>query len=192
MNACERFDCNFSDEDEPDQNTIVRPEKTEDVKPEAATETSPNGIQSKKKKKKAKNQVNGSPAAKPESAVDTPKSAAPKPATTNIGKSVPKVDPQRSKQKPVTAIPIPLAPKSNKRKNEEATGPASGVQNSKKMKFQKQKNHKAQPATNELSENRLKAFGINPKKFKNKIKYGNKDQQQKNILGKKFNQKKRN
>lgn len=67
----------------------------------------------------------------------------------------------------------------NKRKfNENDKKSLPGPKNVKIMKF----NNKPQGASNEQSENRLKAFGINPKKFKNKIKYGRKnDQQNKNV-----------
>lgn len=47
------------------------------------------------------------------------------------------------------------------------------------MKFNKNKKGKqgnSQDKSNNLSDNRLKAFGINPKKFKNKQKYGGKNQ----------------
>lgn len=62
------------------------------------------------------------------------------------------------------------------------------------MKFDHNKNAKKTnvPAPNsELSENRLKAFGINPKKFKNKIKYGAKNQQNNQQNRKGFNSKKK-
>ena len=63
----------------------------------------------------------------------------------------------------------------NKRKFNEF-GSKTTPNNSKKMKFNKSITKPA--PSNELSENRLKAFGINPKKFKNKIKYANNNQQQ--------------
>lgn len=100
-----------------------------------------------------------------------------KPVTTSPMKEKPTSSPvsatkdQNKQNKPFIANP-------GKRKLDEATDkPAPSA---KKMKFNKNQNQKklnGQPPSNELSENRLKAFGINPKKFKNKIKYGGGDQQ---------------
>lgn len=46
----------------------------------------------------------------------------------------------------------------------------------KKFKFNKKQQHKNNFSKQALSEERLKAFGINPKKFNNKLKYGKKNQ----------------
>jgi len=77
-------------------------------------------------------------------------------------------------------VKTPLAPKSNKRKFTEDDESTSVTQNLKKRKFNEggkfKKNQKESNST-ELSDNRLKAFGINPKKFKNKLKYNGKNQQ---------------
>lgn len=74
----------------------------------------------------------------------------------------------------------PSQPKSIKRKfdNGNAATKSASQQNAKKMKFNNKNDKKTQSKSNDLSENRLKAFGINPKKFKNKIKYGGGKSQQ--------------
>lgn len=70
-----------------------------------------------------------------------------------------------------TSLPKSLpSQKKNKRKLADTSEEASQPQ-AKKNKSNKQQPSKSQHPC-ELSENRLKAFGINPKKFKNKIKYG--------------------
>lgn len=73
-----------------------------------------------------------------------------------------------------------VKPKSLKRKLDQDTK----LVPSKNQKFNKlkgdRKSSKGEAVTNELSENRLKAFGINPKKFKNKIKYGGRRNQSDN------------
>lgn len=143
--------------------TIVKPEE---IKAEPVAETSLNIVPSKKKKKKSKASnvatVNGSQAQQNK----TPTFKADKKAKNNHQK--------------VPFVKTPLAPKSNKRKfpDEGSTTNTSGHQNQKKMKFNQNGNFKkTNKDSNELSENRLKAFGINPKKFKNKLKYNNKNQQ---------------
>lgn len=164
----------FSDEDK-ESNDETSPLETI-VKPElkTVTESSINIVTSKKKKKKPKAQssttVNGSQH-KPISF------QAEKKAQTNHQKA--------STEKKLLA-PKPL-PKSNKRKftDEDDISSKSSPHNSKKMKLKQKrnshkKNNKLESNSNELSENRLKAFGINPKKFKNKLKYGSKNQQGKN------------
>lgn len=68
--------------------------------------------------------------------------------------------------KPPAAQQKPIKRKFNADKNS-----SPGQNNAKKMKFNNKKFNKQGPTT-DISENRLKAFGINPKKFKNKLKYG--------------------
>lgn len=73
-----------------------------------------------------------------------------------------------------------LSTTKRKLETETTSKPSQDQQSAKKMKFNKQKNFKKpdkKPATNEISENRLKAFGINPKKYNNKIKYNGKNNQ---------------
>ncbi|CRK96024.1 CLUMA_CG009464, isoform A [Clunio marinus] len=86
---------------------------------------------------------------------------------------------------------------SNKRKmTDEIESATKAPQRFKKQKLhnqtgkQKSTNNKQASEFNELSENRLKAFGINPKKFKNKLKYG-KNQQMDQGKSHKFNYKKK-
>ena len=144
--------------------TIVKPRE---IKAEPVAETSVNIVQSKRKKKsksKASNvpTANGSQAQQNKS----PNFKADKTAQNNHQK--------------VPLVKTPLAPKSNKRKlpDEGSATNTSGHQKQKKMKFNQNGNFKkTNKDSNELSENRLKAFGINPKKFKNKLKYNNKNQQ---------------
>ena len=70
-----------------------------------------------------------------------------------------------------TTKPPAAQQKPNKRKFNEDKNASPGHNNAKKMKFNNKKFNKNAPST-DISENRLKAFGINPKKFKNKLKYG--------------------
>lgn len=138
---------------------------------ETASSTANNeGAKKKKKKKNKKVSVqNGEASTKP---TEVEKIL----TTSSPGKFVKAVDkPQQTKS--------PSNQKSNKRKfNDDDKKSSPGQQNAKKMKFNKNGNKKfnnKEPST-ELSENRLKAFGINPKKFKNKIKYGGGGQNNKN------------
>lgn len=140
--------------------------KPEEIKAKPVAETSFNIVQSKKKKNKSKTQstatVNGSQAQQNKS----PDFKANKKAQNNHRKS--------------PFVKTPFVPKSNKRKltDEGSTTNTSGPSNQKKMKSNQNGNFKkTNREPNELSENRLKAFGINPKKFKNKLKYNNKNQQ---------------
>jgi len=61
--------------------------------------------------------------------------------------------------------------KPNKRKFPEDDASKATHKKSKKMKLKHENINKNQSTLNDISENRLKAFGINPKKFNNKLKY---------------------
>lgn len=170
----------------------------------AAVEKSTTEVTKKKRKrkKKSKGQVNGTPAKPEETAVkqEVPATTASKPAAQvkpspeMKNKKQKLVNGSPTKEKPSTSSGIPK--KDQKKQNKPVnTNPgkrkldddsANPSQNAKKIKFNKNPNQKkftartpSQPSSNELSENRLKAFGINPKKFKNKIKYGGGGDQQK-------------
>lgn len=68
-------------------------------------------------------------------------------------------------------------PQSNSAKRKLNDAEATSMESNKyvkKRKFDNQPKNSAK--SNDLTDNRLKAFGINPKKFKNKIKYNHKSQ----------------
>jgi protein KRI1 len=183
----------FSD-NEVDENTIViPPSQPTEVKPKPAeTVTSQTAISSqtaetsnieptnKKKKKKNKkvSEQNGGTSANEAEAIKTESAASP-------GKFVKAAE---NTEKMSSSNTKATNQKTNKRKFNDDDNKKSGPNNHKKMKFNKnggKKFNNNQAASNELSENRLKAFGINPKKFKNKIKYSNKNDGGKNTHSKK-------
>jgi protein KRI1 len=131
----------------------------------------------KKKKKKKKNNKSSDDSKTSEVQTDANETAA------SPGKFV------KAPETPKQTSKSPSAQqKSNKRKFNGDEKP----HNAKKMKFNK---NAKKNDSNDISENRLKAFGINPKKFKNKLKYGagrsNQNGQQKNHKNAKpFNKKK--
>lgn len=145
----------------------AKPESTK-VKTETVTSSTIESSKQKKKKKKQKSQnQNGS-------STNTSLNV-----TVNSEKTI-SVKTETSQQESTIA-----KPKSLKRKLDQDTKLVpSKNQNVKKQKFNKlkgdRKSSKGEAVTNELSENRLKAFGINPKKFKNKIKYGGRRNQSDN------------
>lgn len=131
--------------------------------PETVTSDTQAKKKTKKKKKKAvatEEPIKSPAKSKPASEVKSPKVKPTPPATQTTS------EPKQMKRKLETSPAVP--------------------KNAKKMKFNKNKDKKlnndkktanGQPK-NDLSDNRLKAFGINPKKFKNKIKYNGKNNTQ--------------
>lgn len=86
-------------------------------------------------------------------------------------------------------VPQNNKPNPKKRKLDTSTsGDNQHKNNFKKRKFDNKQNWKQQNAP-EIGDSRLKAFGINPKKFKNKIKYGGKNNNQQKQQHNKKNQK---
>jgi protein KRI1 len=137
-----------------------------------------NGELASKKKKKKKTTVNSDIFKKPDSETATNETV------SSPGKFV------KAPENPKQTSKSPVAQqKSNKRK---FIGDEKPQNNAKKVKFNK---NARKNDSSDISENRLKAFGINPKKFKNKLKYGggrsNQNGQQKNRNNAKpFNKKK--
>lgn len=141
--------------------------KTEDPKPEPASESSL-AIVTIKKKKKRKTNVKGA------TAVNGSQPQQHKSPGSQAGKKA-----QNNQKGPI--VKTLSVPNANKRKlTNQGDSSTSSPQNPKKMKLNQKGNFKKainQSNSNELSEGRLKAFGINPKKFKNKLKYSGKKQQ---------------
>lgn len=136
-------------------------------------------------------------ASKPESKTDLPKVNVNKrklddgSVTTSPNKST-----KRKKQKTVTSQPELKSDKAQVEKKAKSIG-QKGVKTEKKSFKQNNKNSqvknplrkdrrpenrtKTQEPLSDISENRLRAFGINPKRFFNKLKYGPNSQQSKKV-----------
>ncbi|XP_063703318.1 protein KRI1 homolog [Culicoides brevitarsis] len=105
---------------------------------------------------------------------------------------------KNKKKKQKTESTSPVAPKNNPPKvvkDEKKTKKSPGKATKKFSKDQKQKKPqfklvKSSEPLSDLSENRLRAFGINPKRFYNKLKYGPNSQNNKNNAKKAENGKK--
>jgi protein KRI1 len=136
----------------------------------AETSNSESTNKKKKKKNKKVSEQNG------ETSANGPEATKPE-ATASPGKFVKAAEnTEKMPSKSPNTQTKATNQKTNKRKFNEDD--KKGPNNHKKMKFNKnggKKFNNNQAASNELSENRLKAFGINPKKFKNKIKYNKND-----------------
>lgn len=137
-------------------------------------------------------------ASKPESKTDLPKVNVNKRKLDDgsVTTSPPNKSYKRKKQKTVTSQPELKSDKVKVEKKAKSIG-QKGVKTEKKSFKQNNKNSqvkkplrkdrrpenrtKTQEPISDISENRLRAFGINPKRFFNKLKYGPNSQQSKKV-----------
>lgn len=171
-------------------------EESQSGSDEKKSEVAPTAPKKKKKKsKKKKNPTVEEPEAseiveKSKKIVEKPKKIVEKPKKRKIEEDAPTPSSPKKLKTDDTELPqTEPSKKSKKVKNDEKPSenlhkfvkPLNNHQNGKKAKFEKKK-WKPNSPPKTIGDNRLKAFGINPKKYYGKIKYGQQNQQ--NVNGK--------
>uniref|UniRef100_A0A8D8I1T6 Protein KRI1 homolog n=1 Tax=Culex pipiens TaxID=7175 RepID=A0A8D8I1T6_CULPI len=183
----------YKDQDDSEEDEEVKQNKVtkfvEDEKPAETDET--NQAKDKKKKKKKKKAVDDKPKDEDEQVVE--EEPVDKKAVSSENDEEEKQDPPAKKSKKKNkskfndqlevdgGAPMEAADHAAEggQKRKLQSGDDSLSQPKKKKRFDKHNKHRTPegPAAN-VSDSRLRAFGINPRKFHNKIKYGGKNNQE--------------